>query len=96
MVPHRSANAVVEGAVGHGRFTHWAGISYICVIGMSHALLSFPIIVLVFWSAFSVFCCLFTMVSLLSTMSSLFDLIIHTSSERHLAVNNFFSPTLQK
>ena len=98
MGPHRSAGMVAGGAVVYGRPTHWAGIFHICVISISYGLLSFSIIVLVvFCLQFSVFCYLFTKVSLLSAMSSLFDVFIHTYSEGHsVGNNNFFSLTLQR
>ena len=90
---------MVAGGVGaHGRFAHWAGISCIHVICMSHELLSFTIIVLfVFCLQFSVFSYLFTMVSLVSITLSLFDLIFHTYSETFLIVNdNIYFYTLQR
>ena len=59
MGPHRTANAVAGGVGVHGRRAHWADISHVCVVSMSHGLLSFSIIVLV------VFCIQFSLSYLL-------------------------------
>ena len=55
MGPHRRANTVAGGVGAHGRLVHWAGISHVWVVSMSHGLLSFSITVLaVFCLQFSV------------------------------------------